>query len=410
MIRHPVITAMVKQGLVNGVEGRYLEYVLGRTGNGLASAIAEAGFKDIAPAFNVLEQDLHGEEAAGETEYQENPLIADMTFHTFVPKADSNQSAVESTLRLCRESSLPSSLLFIHGAEGLGKTHLLTAACQEMERRYPQRHTLLASMLDLAMALARAGRRGSRNDLIDFLSHIDNLLIDDIQLCESGSQVQADLLEVITRQLDRPRHRLICTCDVAPGELQLNDPGLRTAIASGTIAEIRPPAEIESAEMLLIFARGTYLPYEIRNYIVKNTADGIRERKAVVMRLIDLSRSMNKEIWLELAGAVLPGIRQGSGSGSIGLADAGGTETAGKSPESRRPNNHSQALKEMIRSAQSKEDRALADQVALSQMIKSVSSRKSPDSRPLSARLRLALQAIREADLATASELVQGYA
>ncbi len=69
-----------------------------------------------------------------------------------------------------------------------------------------------------------------------------------------------------------------------------------------------------------------------------------------------------------------------------------------------------QLLKDMIQSAQNSAEYGLANQIALSQMIRALNSDRDADKRPLEARLKLALQAVRERDMATASELIQGPA
>jgi len=71
------------------------------------------------------------------------------------------------------------------------------------------------------------------------------------------------------------------------------------------------------------------------------------------------------------------------------------------------PKQDPQVLKEMIRSAQNKAEHILTNEIALSQMIRALSGENSSANRPSIAKLRLALQAIREGDLETASELIQ---
>lgn len=332
-----------------------------------------------------------------------------MTFDTFVT-ANNNVSAVELLLRVCRNSPFQSNFICIYGGDGQGKTHLLNATEHEIKRFHPERNIVLVNMVDLAITLMKASRRGIRSEFIDFLSQIDTLLIDDVQFCEADSQTQTYLFELLEKRLKRTGHRLILSCDVKPSELQLSETRLKSAMDKIMIGELKPPDIAERAQIVLIsslrFAGGINLPAEVRSYIAENVTENIRELKAAVIQLIAVAGDMNKEICLELTRDIVsPAKRNVSqkpekNSDELkGMADKG---TPGN-------NDYAKLLKEMIRSAQNNDEHALANQIALSQMTKRLRYDESAGNRPLIAELQLALQAIREGDPATASELMQSH-
>ena len=404
MVKHPAISIWIKRGLLNQIEGLYFEQRLRREGDNLASAIAMAGFKDPTPFFEALEQEKC-QEITAKMNSLTSPLVDDMTFDTFVT-TNSNASAVELLLRVCRHSPFQSNFSSIYGGEGQGKTHLLNATEHEIKRCHPERNTVIANMLDLAVALMRASRRAIRSDFMDFLSQIDILLIDDVQFCEANNQIQTDLLEVIEKQLKHAEHRLIFSCDVKPSELQLSEARLKSAMEKIMIGELKPPDRAERAQMVLRFAGGINLPTEVRNYIAENVTENIRELKAAVIQLITVARGMNKEMCLELTKDIVSPAKKCVSQEPETISD----ELKDMADEGTRGTNHyPQLLKEMIRSAENNAENALAHQIALSQMIKRLSSDESVTNRPLIAELQLALQAIREGDLVTASELMQSH-
>ncbi|MBM3175808.1 MAG: hypothetical protein FJ022_07130 [Chloroflexi bacterium] len=403
MVKHPEVRILVKHGLLSEIEGLFLSQRMRRESDSLASALAMAGFKDASPFLEALGQEK-SQETAARRGFLVNPLVADMTFNTFV-QANSYLAAVELVLRVCRDSPFKSNLSFIYGRAGLGKTHLLNATYHDMTRFHPERNTVFVNMLDLAVALMRANKRGVRSEFIDFLSRIDTLLVDDVQFCEASSQVQADLLEVIERQLEQAQHRLIFSCDVRPVELQLTVDRLKSAMEKMATAELKPPDKVEREQMVLRFAGGAGLPAEIRSYIAENITENIRELKAAAIQLVAVARGLGKETYLELAKEVVSLI-SGSTQQKPGIS---GSEPGVMADETDPgANHHSQLLKQIVHAAESSAEHALANQIVLSQTIERLSRDKSAANRPLVAGLQIALHAIREGDLTTASKLMRG--
>ena len=402
MFTHPAVRIWVKRGLVNSIEGQYLAGRMQRQSDSPASALAATGFKNTAPFLEALEGESR-QAAADKGDIPAGPLFADMTFDTFV-QTSSYISVVELLFRVCRDSPFQSKIPSIWGGDGLGKTHLLYATEHEIRRFHPERRSTLVNMLDLAVALIRARRRGNRGGFIDFLSRMDTLLIDDIQLCEADIQIQASLLELMEKQPVQDGHRLVLSCDVDPGQLQLSEAPLKAAIANITPVELKPLDRIERGLMVSKMAGGFNLPAQAINYIADKTTGNAGELKAIITRLIAAAGDKNREIGLELTMDI------------VSLAATGRmqkTETASAKLEgtadknAMTPNQDSQTLKEMVRSAQNKAEHILANEIALSHMIGVLSLDKSAAKRPSVARLRIALQAVREGDLETASELMQ---
>jgi len=402
MVKHPAVRIWIKRGLVNSIEGLYLAARMQRQADTPASALAAAGFKDAAPFLEALDSEAR-QATADKGDFPEGPLFAGMTFDTFV-QTSSYVSVVELLFRVCRDSPLQSKSTSIYGGYGLGKTHLLNATEHEIRRIHPERRTTLVNMLDLAVALIRARRRGNRGEFINFLCGADTLLIDDIQLCEADSQVQECLLEMMERQPAQDGRRLVLSCDVDPGRLQLSDGRLKAAIANITTVGLKPLDRVERGLMVTRLAGGFNLPAQVMSYIAENVTGNVGELKAAVTQLIAASRHGKKEIGLELVMDIVSLSATNPGQ-ETETASAKPERAAGKDPRALRQD--PRVLKEMIRSAQDGAEQILANEIALSQMISVLSYKKSAANGPPIARLKLALQAIREGDMETASGLMQ---
>ena len=402
MFIHPAVRIWVKRGLVNSIEGLFLAGRMQRQSDSPASALAATGFKNTAPFLEALEGEAR-QAAADKVDMPAGPLFADMTFDTFV-QTSSYVPVVELLFRVCRDSPFQSKFTAICGGDGLGKTHLLYATEHEIRRFHPERHSTLVNMLDLAIALIRARQRGNRGDFIDFLSRMDTLLIDDVQLCEADIQIQASLLELMEKQPVRDGHRLVLSCDVDPGRLQLSEGRLKAAIANITPVELKPLDRIERGLMVSKLAGGFNLPAQAINYIAEKATGNAGELKAIITRLIAAAGDKNREIGLELTMDIVS-LAATSRMQKTETTSAKLEGTADNNAMT--PNQDSQALKEMVRSAKNKAEHILANEIALSHMIGVLSLDKSAAKRPSAARLRIALQAVREGDLETASELIQ---
>jgi chromosomal replication initiation ATPase DnaA len=404
MVKHPAVRKWVRSGLISQIEGLYVEQRLKRRSDTPATALAMAGFKNTTPFLDALE----GEPLQTSSDKRDtltNPLAAEMTFNNFA-QTSSYMSAVELLLRVCRDSPFQSKFTAIYGGEGQGKTHLLNATELETGRSHPERQVVLVNMLDLAIAFIRARRRGVRSDFIEYLCQLDTLLVDDVQLCEASSQIQADLLEVVEKQPAQMGHRLVLSCDVKPGQLQLHEGRLLSVFEKVVSVELQPLDRIEKGLLIVKFSGGSNLPVEVRNYIAENVTGNVGELKAAVIQLIAASKVAKREISLQLASEILSLARSHPQKPEMepdGSVDSTVTGARGTSRSA-------QLLKDMIQSAQNNAEYSLANQIALSQMIRVLNSDRAADKRPLKARLKLALQAVRERDMVTASELIQGPA
>lgn len=391
----------VKSGLLSRIEGLYMEQRMQRQTDTPEGTLAQTGFKNPQPFLDALEIERRGQPLEW-NDFPVNPMAADMSFNTFV-QSNSYKTALELVFRIARDSPFQSRYPVICGGEGQGKTHLLHATEQDLKRFHPERQAVLVNMLELAMALVRAGRRGTRSDLVSFLTRVGVLLIDDIQLCEADRMLQQNLLEIMEKQPAQPGSKLVMTCDVRPENLQISEAGLKKALANTTLGEIKPMDIIERSSMTARLSGGIDLPIDVRNHIAENMTGSVRELKGAVMSMLAAAREHGRPLDLSLARDILslyaPGHDRYAPLNNDG-AHAG--ENRGTTPA-----HHPQLLKDMLSSARNNDEHLLANQLAISKMIHALGRQNPALARPMRARLRLALQAIREKDLATASEMMQ---
>ena len=113
------------------------------------------------------------------------------TFETFV-KGASNQFALAAALRVAETPARSYNPLFIYGAAGLGKTHLLHAIGHYVNQNYVHHQVLYVSTETFLNEYVDAIRTNSTADFKRRYRDVDVLLIDDIQFMEGKEGLQEE--------------------------------------------------------------------------------------------------------------------------------------------------------------------------------------------------------------------------
>ena len=137
--------------------------------------------------------------------------------------------------------------LFIYGASGVGKTHLINAIGLRVKELYPEKRVLYVSANLFKVQYMDAVRKNTQTDFINFYQTIDVLIIDDIQEFEGAEKTQNTFFHIFNH-LHQNGHQLIMSCDREPASLQGMEERLITRFKWGLVAEIeRPNFELRKA-------------------------------------------------------------------------------------------------------------------------------------------------------------------
>jgi chromosomal replication initiator protein len=115
----------------------------------------------------------------------------DYTFSTFIVGA-SNKFAHAASLAVSTNPSSSYNPLFIYGGSGLGKTHLLCAICNEIEKSFPSYNILYVKGEDFTNELINAIKTDKTKSFHDKYRQADVLLVDDIQFISGKESTQED--------------------------------------------------------------------------------------------------------------------------------------------------------------------------------------------------------------------------
>ncbi|HRE01568.1 MAG TPA: chromosomal replication initiator protein DnaA, partial [Ilumatobacteraceae bacterium] len=207
------------------------------------------------------------------------------SFDTFV-KGQSNQFALAAASRVAETPGRSYNPLFIYGAAGLGKTHLLHAIGHYVHRhyqhdivRYVSTETFMNEYVDAIRSNTTAAFKRRYRD-------IDVLLIDDIQFIAGKEGLQEEFFHTFN-SLHGANKQIVISSDRMPDAIPTLEERLRGRFKWGLITDVQPP----DMETRLAILRNKAerddcrVPPEALEFIAANITSNIRELEGALIRL-----------------------------------------------------------------------------------------------------------------------------
>ena len=196
--------------------------------------------------------------------------------------------------------------LFIYGASGVGKTHLVNAIGAKIKELHPEKRVLYVSAHLFQVQYTDSVRKNTVNDFINFYQTIDVLIIDDVQEFASLTKTQNTFFHIFNH-LHQNGKQLILTSDRPPTALQGMEERLLTRFKWGLLAEIEKPNQQLRHDILESKVRRDHLkmPEDVIDYVSENVNDSVRELEGVVNSLMAYSVVWNRDIDLPLAEQII---------------------------------------------------------------------------------------------------------
>ena len=184
-------------------------------------------------------------------------LRDDATFANYYPGA--NAAALGYVERLCEaDAGWTESLIYLWGGAGVGRSHLLQAACLRFEQRGEQ-----AVYLPLA-ELADYGP-----ELLDNLEQCELVCLDDLQAVAGRTDWEEALFHLFNRLRDAGR-RLLLAADTAPRELPIQLADLQSRLTLALVFQLQSLSDEDKLRALQLRAsrRGLQLSDEVGRFIL----------------------------------------------------------------------------------------------------------------------------------------------
>ncbi len=233
-------------------------------------------------------------------------LIPNYNFETFIEGISNKLSRSVAEAVAQDPAKTVFNPLFIYGASGVGKTHLVNAIGTRIKELYPGKRVLYVSAHLFQVQYTDSVRNNTTNDFIKFYQTIDVLIMDDIQEFAGATKTQNTFFHIFNH-LHQNGKQLILTSDRTPAQLQGMEERLITRFKWGMVAELEKPTIDLRKDILRnkIKRDGLKIPNEVIDYIAENVGDSVRDLEGILISIMAHSTVYNKSITLELAERVV---------------------------------------------------------------------------------------------------------
>jgi len=232
-------------------------------------------------------------------------LNPDFTFDVFV-EGKSNQLGRAASMQVAENPGTAYNPLFIYGATGLGKTHLMHAVGNCMLKQNPNAKIVYLHSERFVADMVKALQHNAINDFKRFYRTVDALLIDDIQFFARKERSQEEFFHTFNALLEGQR-QLILTCDRYPKEVSGLEERLKSRFGWGLTVAIEPP-ELETRAAILkgkALQNNVDLPDDVAFFIAKRIRSNVRELEGALRRVMANAHFTNQPITLEFTREAL---------------------------------------------------------------------------------------------------------
>jgi chromosomal replication initiator protein len=197
--------------------------------------------------------------------------------------------------------------LFLHGASGLGKTHLLQASCHRILASQPDSQISFISCESFVNHFIESVEKGDLHDFRYRYRHVDILAIDDIQFLADHEQSQEEFFHTFNT-LYQSHKQIILTSDREPADTSLEE-RLISRFNWGLVTRIDRPCYETRVAILRKKARqrNIDLPEEVASFIAGTVESNTRELEGAIAKVSMLSQVTDRQIDLQLAEEALGG-------------------------------------------------------------------------------------------------------
>lgn len=224
-----------------------------------------------------------------------------LVFATFV-EGKSNQLAYAAARQVADNPGHGYNPLFIYGGVGLGKTHLMEAAGNELIRRNPEAKVLYLTAEQFLQDMVKALQHNTIDEFKRFYRSLDALLIDDIQFFAGKGRTQEEFFHTFNALIERGQ-QIILTSDKYPKEIEGLEDRLKSRFSWGLTVAVEPP-ELEARVAILMKKaeqRRVALPHNVAFFIAERIQSNVREMEGALTRVIAQSKIQGVDLTLDLA-------------------------------------------------------------------------------------------------------------
>lgn len=236
------------------------------------------------------------------------PLNERYTFRTFVI-GKSNELAAAAAHAAAEAPGKTYNPLFIYGATGLGKTHLMQAIAHKVLDEQPDTRVLYVSTEQFINEYIEAVNSRTMPDFRRrYRNAADLFLVDDAHFLAGKEATQEEFFHTFNAFYEAKK-QIVLTSDRPPKEM----PGLEARLVSrfewGMVADIGQPDLEHRIAILRKKAEQDHLelaiPDDVLRFIAENVRSNVRELEGCIIKLLLFASLKHREVSMDLAREAL---------------------------------------------------------------------------------------------------------
>ena len=234
-----------------------------------------------------------------------SPLDPRYTFDTFVTGTP-NDFAAAAARKVATSGDVSFNPLIIHGAVGLGKTHLLQAIAHEARQTRKGARVVYMSAEKFMYQFVRALRFKDTMSFKEHLRSIDVLMIDDIQFICGKESTQEEFFHTFNALIDQGK-QVVITADRSPAEMDGLGERLRSRLSGGLVAAVNPLTPELRLQVLQSKCAQMKrdIPAGVLSFLAQRITASTRELEGALSRLIAHAELTGRAVTEESAQELL---------------------------------------------------------------------------------------------------------
>ena len=222
-------------------------------------------------------------------------------FESFIT-GKQNELAKAASLAVAKSPGKIYNPLFLYGEVGLGKTHLMHAICNEIQKNIKNCKLIYISSENFTNDYVKSIQSGNMDDFKKKYREADILLVDDIQFMKGQERTQEEFFHTFNA-LYQQNKQIVISSDRPPKSLPAIEDRLTSRFESGMIADIGHP-DLETRVAILrskIEEKNIHfnIPDEAINYIANVARNNVRELEGALNRIIAINQLNKEDVTLE---------------------------------------------------------------------------------------------------------------
>ena len=298
---------------------RRLEFIVNHAANMNAPAPARPAQQEVEPVAPASAAPMAAavKPSALDTMLQPAPLDPRFTFDSFVV-GKPNELAHAAARRVAEAGPVTFNPLFLYGGVGLGKTHLMHAIAQELQKNRPELTVVYLSAEQFMYRFVQAIRERRTMDFKSLFRTVDVLMVDDVQFIAGKDSTQEEFFHTFNALVDQNK-QIIISGDRAPGEMTDMEERIRSRMQCGLIVDLHPTdyeLRLGILQSKVETQRAQYpglkMAPGVLEFLAHRISTNVRVLEGALTRLFAFSSLVGREITLDLTQECLADILRAS--------------------------------------------------------------------------------------------------